>query len=164
MSDNQYRTIIDKICQLSLIESPDRFYKTANFTVAGVDFTLLPQLEEHAEAILIYADMGDVPKAKRSAALLALLKMNFHLSSVVYRPAFCWNDISGHVLLTGSVDLRSTTAEGVLLIMKAFAELSSEWHAHAFVGDTNAAKPRSAAEAETLSNAAIDRALRRGVK
>lgn len=130
----QYTSLIDEICTLSLIASPERFYESANFTLDGVDFTLQYQDRDQGRAVLIYGDMGPLPERNRDQALLSLMDINFHLFSGAHSPAFSWNSQTARVLLMGSVALQMANAEGVLLLMRSFANLAREWREHGFVG------------------------------
>lgn len=38
--NDEYQTLINEICTLSLISEPERFYESANFKISDVDFTL----------------------------------------------------------------------------------------------------------------------------
>ncbi|RMW14955.1 Type III chaperone ShcM [Pseudomonas syringae pv. tagetis] len=133
-NNDPYHTLINEICALSLISTPERFYESANFKISEVDFTLQYLDRDEGRAVLIYGDMGTLPTRNRDAALLALMDINFHMFSGAHSPVFSWNAQTGRVLLMGSVGLERASAEGVLLLMKSFAELAKEWRDHAFMG------------------------------
>ncbi|CAM3057090.1 CesT family type III secretion system chaperone [Pseudomonas floridensis] len=128
----QYKALINEICTLSLISSPERFYESANFKIDDVDFTLLHQDRDQGQAVLIYGDLGPLPERNRDRSLQALMDINFHMFSGAHSPAFSFNAQTGRVLLMGSVALQMANAEGVLLLMKSFAELAKEWREHGF--------------------------------
>ncbi|MCD5993893.1 CesT family type III secretion system chaperone [Pseudomonas sp. CDFA 602] len=134
----QYKALINEICALSLISSPERFYESASFRISDIDFTLQYQDRDQGRAVLVYGDMGGLPERNRDQALLALMDINFHLFAGAHSPAFSWNAQTGRVLLMGSVGLERATAEGVLLLMRSFANLAKEWRDHGFVGSTKA--------------------------
>ncbi|MCF5467681.1 CesT family type III secretion system chaperone [Pseudomonas syringae] len=138
-NNDQYHTLINEICALSLISAPERFYESANFKISDVDFTLQYQDRDEGRAVLIYGDMGALPARNRDTALLALMDINFHMFSGAHSPVFSWNAQTGRVLLMGSVSLERASAEGVLLLMRSFADLAKEWREHGFMGQANAA-------------------------
>lgn len=119
---DQYQKLINEICALSLISKPERFYESANFNISEVDFTLQFRDRDEGSAVLIYGDMGALPSRGRDSALLALMDINFHMFSGAHSPAFSWNAQTGRVLLMGSVGTERASAEGVLLLMKSFAD------------------------------------------
>ncbi|RMO89988.1 ShcM [Pseudomonas syringae pv. philadelphi] len=133
-NSDQYQKLINEICALSLISKPERFYESANFNISEVDFTLQFRDRDEGSAVLIYGDMGALPSRGRDSALLALMDINFHMFSGAHSPAFSWNAQTGRVLLMGSVGLERASAEGVLLLMKSFADLAKEWREHGFMG------------------------------
>ncbi|KPY22560.1 Type III chaperone protein ShcM [Pseudomonas savastanoi pv. glycinea] len=138
-NNDPYHTLINEICALSLISTPERFYESANFKISEVDFTLQYQDRDEGRAVLIYGDMGALPTRNRDAALLALMDINFHMFSGVHSPVFSWNAQTSRVLLMGSVSLERASAEGVLLLMKSFADLANEWREHGFIGQVKTA-------------------------
>ncbi|EPN33788.1 CesT family type III secretion system chaperone [Pseudomonas syringae] len=156
-NNDQYHTLINEICALSLISTPERFYESANFKISEVDFTLQFQDRDEGRAVLIYGDMGALPARGRDSALLALMDINFHMFAGAHSPAFSFNAQTGRVLLMGSVALERASAEGVLLLMKSFADLAKEWREHGFMGQAAttsapAAQPVApAAKRESLS-------------
>lgn len=77
---------------------------------------------------------GALPARGRDSALLALMDINFHMFAGAHSPAFSFNAQTGRVLLMGSVALERASAEGVLLLMKSFADLAKEWREHGFMG------------------------------
>ncbi|PPS34769.1 type III chaperone ShcM [Pseudomonas amygdali pv. morsprunorum] len=133
-NSDSYHTLINEICALSLISTPERFYESANFKISELDFTLQYQDRDEGRAVLIYGDMGALPTRNRDAALLALMDINFHMFSGAHSPVFSWNAQTSRVLLMGSVSLERASAEGVLLLMKSFADLANEWREHGFIG------------------------------
>ncbi|KPY28556.1 ShcM [Pseudomonas syringae pv. philadelphi] len=133
-NNDQYHTLINEICALSLISTPERFYESANFKISEVDFTLQFQDRDEGRAVLIYGDMGALPARGRESALLALMDINFHMFAGAHSPAFSFNAQTGRVLLMGSVALERASAEGVLLLMKSFSDLAKEWREHGFMG------------------------------
>ncbi|MBI6738805.1 CesT family type III secretion system chaperone [Pseudomonas syringae] len=137
--NDEYQALINEICTLSLISEPERFYESANFKISDVDFTLHYQDRDEGRAILIYGDMGALPARNRDSALLALMDINFHMFAGAHSPAFSWNAQTGRVLLMGSIGLERATAEGVLLLMKSFADLAREWREHGFMGPVGTA-------------------------
>ncbi|MBD8200705.1 CesT family type III secretion system chaperone [Pseudomonas viridiflava] len=143
--EEQYKTLINEICALSLISSPERFYESANFKIDDVDFTLQYQNREQCRAVLIYGDMGPLPERNRDQSLLALMDTNFHLFSGAHSPVFSFNAQTGRVLLMGSVALEMASAEGILLLMKSFAELAGQWRQHGFIAKAAGDTARSSA-------------------
>ncbi|RMO07127.1 Type III chaperone ShcM [Pseudomonas coronafaciens pv. zizaniae] len=145
-NNDQYHTLINEICALSLISNPERFYESANFKISDVDFTLQYQDRDEGSAVLIYGDMGGLPSRNRDTVLLALMDINFHMFSGAHSPVFSFNAQTGRVLLMGSVGIERSSAEGVLLLMRSFAELAKEWREHGFMaqGQTDAASAPAA--------------------
>ncbi|EGH27102.1 type III chaperone protein ShcM [Pseudomonas amygdali pv. mori str. 301020] len=146
-NNDPYHTLINEICALSLISTPERFYESANFKISEVDFTLQYQYQyqyqyqdrDEGRAVLIYGDMGALPARNLDAALLALMDINFHMFSGAHSPVFSWNAQTSRVLLMGSVSLERASAEGVLLLMKSFADLANEWREHGVIGQVKTA-------------------------
>lgn len=132
MTTDRYRLIIDDICTLSLIPHSPVFHEAANFTVHNVDFTLQHRTLEQGDQVAIYADMGPLPSGNRDAVLLSLLEINFHLFHSSQSPMFSYNRETQRALLMGSVELTGATATGLLLTMRAFAQLAGEWRKSAF--------------------------------
>lgn len=144
MNNNpQYLTLINDICALSLISTPERFYESATFKINQTDFTLQYQDRDQGRAVLVYGDIGALPDRGRDVALMTLMDINFHMFSGAHSPVFSWNAQTGRVLLMGSVALERATAEGVLLMMKSFAELAVEWRQNGFTSAAGAPEPFS---------------------
>lgn len=51
-NNDPYHTLINEICALSLISTPERFYESANFKISEVDFTLQYQDRDEGRAVL----------------------------------------------------------------------------------------------------------------
>lgn len=132
MTSDRYRLLIDEICILSLIPHSPGLHESTNFTVHDVDFSLQHRFREPVDQVAIYADMGPLPPGNREAVLLSLLEINFHLFHGGQSPVFSYNPETLRVLLMGSIELADATAPTVLLTMKAFAQLGTQWRISAF--------------------------------
>jgi hypothetical protein len=132
MTTERYRLLIDEICTLSLIPNSPDFHENPNFMVHNVDFSLQHRAMGESEQVAIYADMGPLSSGNHDIVLLSLLEINFHLFHSGQSAVFSYNTETQRILLMGSVEMAKATAPTLLLMMKAFAKLASEWRRSAF--------------------------------
>jgi len=156
MTIDRYRSLIDETCVLSMIPHSPDFHEAANFTVNTVDFSLQHRVLEQGDQVAIYADMGPLPSGNRDAVLLSLLEINFHLFHSGQSPVFSCNPETQRVLLMGLVELADATAPTLLLTMKAFAQLATEWRKSAF--------QETASRASSASSASVNQAPRGAIR
>jgi hypothetical protein len=134
-NDTAYRSLLDDLCRhahLTSINDLKNFYITADIKVDEIDFSLMPGGENNAGALLFFCDFGPVPSEFEALAMRRLLEANLVMMGVG-RPSFGINFVTGHVLLSGAVQIAGTNGEYLLELLRHYASKAREWRESYFM-------------------------------
>ncbi|MCP1576610.1 hypothetical protein J2S30_004989 [Herbaspirillum rubrisubalbicans] len=135
--DIPYRRLLDDLCQRANINASnyrEDFYYVANIKVDDVDFSLMPGSDENAGALLFFGDFGIIPLEFEAIAMRRLLEANLVMMGVG-RPNFGINFSTGHVLLSGAVQIAGMDGEKLLDMLHHYADKANTWRRSYFMLD-----------------------------
>ncbi|BEV14264.1 CesT family type III secretion system chaperone [Herbaspirillum sp. DW155] len=143
--DNPYRRLLDDLCQRVNISTSDHredFYYVADIKVDDVDFSLMPGSDDNAGALLFFSDFGLIPVEFETIAMRRLLEANLVMMGVG-RPNFGINFSTGHVLLSGAVQIAGMDGEKLLAMLRHYASKANTWRQSYFMLDEERQKTAS---------------------
>jgi len=135
MSLQNYRQLIDQICELTMLPDPASLYEMASISVRGINFSLLPQENAGGGNVQIYCGFGPLPKQQREPVLLRLLETNLHLCTGPGSPALSYNSETSQVVLVCVLPLELLEAQTLLDMLGALADMAKQWQIHYFLGE-----------------------------
>ncbi|MBD1586839.1 CesT family type III secretion system chaperone [Pseudomonas typographi] len=144
MASSAYCTLIDQLCELTLIPNPSAFYERANLSVKEVDFNLTHNPGVGEGDIFIYCGFGPLPRGNREAVLQRLLETNLYLFSGPFSPSLAYNSETGQVVLTSNVMVDNLTAERLLGLMGGLADMALVWRGNHFLDNDARSKAAKA--------------------
>jgi len=141
MSLQNYRQLIDQICELTMLPDPASLYEMASISVRGISFSLLYNEKGDSGEVQIYCGFGPLPKHEREPVLLRLLETNLHLCTGPGSPALSYNSETSQVILVCVLPLEVLEAQTLLDMLGALAEMAKQWQSHYFLSEDRSKAP-----------------------
>ena len=144
MSLQNYRQLIDQICELTMLPDPASLYEMASISVRGISFSLLYNEKGDSGEVQIYCGFGPLPKHEREPVLLRLLETNLHLCTGPGSPALSYNSETSQVVLVCVLPLELLEAQKLLDLLGYLADIAKQWQSDFFLGDQHTQVPQTA--------------------
>jgi len=133
MSFDHYRSLIDQVCELTLIPNPETLYENASLQVRGVDFSLFYRESPGAGEVLIYCGFGPLPQRRRDEVMQCLLETNLYLFNGQNSPALAYNAETGQVVLVSVLLLDALEAQRLLDMLGYISGMAKQWQESYFL-------------------------------
>lgn len=127
MASTSYYELINEICRLTAIPTPESLYQSTNIDVNGISFTLFERETDELSEVFIYCDVGALPRNRRDEILLRLLEINFYLQTEARSPCFAWNAETERITLSVILPLAMILPESLLSLLAQLAAMAKCW-------------------------------------
>lgn len=152
MSNAGFHALIDQICAKCGIANSASMHRAPHFTFKDVTFTLGDGAAIVPDSVIVYTDLGELPRQSREAVLLRLLELNALFTGPA-SPVYCYNPENRHVLLMSAMDLRKASADKMIERFEVLVPTVADWRNNHFLGSEE--KTASAPTASTMAPARI---------
>lgn len=135
MASQNYRTLLQQICQLTLIPEMLLPEELTQLSIREVNFSLYAIGEQKQEYLIIHADMGPLPSKRREEVILRLMDVNFFLFEAPRTSTFSRSAETGHMMMSHAQPLAGLTGQMVLNQLDAMATQILDWRVDYFLGN-----------------------------
>jgi hypothetical protein len=127
MMHTTFATLMEELMSLSGCTEPHRVSNLLHLEIDDTVYTLMAGQQAHAHQVLYFADYGAIPRNNdRLSIVERLLELNLFMIGAA-TPSFCINADTGHAILKGQCDLRSTSASALLTALREFSGQAKVW-------------------------------------
>lgn len=124
MSHENFRQLVDQVCEETGIEVSKSMYESVEFDYMGIAFTLVyrPTLE----CVAIVCDFGVPPEEERELVLQKLLETNAFAIDIT-TPCFALSPDTGHVFMKGYIPADGLSKTDLLTQLGMYVMVAYQW-------------------------------------
>ncbi len=132
MSKEKYEELIDEICDRLGMEDSESLYRLCSLRINEIDFTLTYGNFIDDDSLLIYCDLGEIPKPMESTIKERLMEANLTMFGKL-DTVYALNPENGHALLMQPMSLLETDYNILMLKLSELTAFTYEWRNNYFL-------------------------------
>jgi hypothetical protein len=132
VSKQKYEELINEVSYRLGIEDASSLYKLCSLRVNEIDFTLTHGNFIDDDTLMIYCDLGEIPKEMESVITERLMEANLTMFGKI-DTVYALNPENGHALLIQPMSLTETDYDLLMLKLSELTAFTYEWRSNYFL-------------------------------